>query len=85
MSTDKIFYYLWKIVLVGQSHTIGHVTDYNLCALLVAQLVMRIHTRLIFGKESRIQHLPDVVIHSSRTYQLAIGSNTVGSCCRQIG
>ena len=84
VSTDKIFYYLWKVVLVGQSHAVSHVTDDNLCTLLVAQLVMRVHARLIFGKEGRVQHFPNIMIHGSRTYQLAIGPNTVGSRSSQI-
>ena len=84
MSADKIFDNLWQIVFIGQTETVGDVADDYLGTLFVTQLVVRVHSSLVLGKESRIQHLADVMIHGPGTYQLAVGADTVGGSGCQV-
>ena len=69
MGADKIFDRFRQIVFIRQFQSIRHMADNDLCTLFVIQILMRINpSRLILRKESRIFHLPDIVIQSPRTY-----------------
>ena len=77
--TDEILDYFRQLMLFRQLNTIGDMTDDNLCTLLVTQTFMWIDARLVFGEESRIHHLANVVIQGTGTHQLTIGTDAVSS------
>ena len=61
-------------------------TDHDLCTLFVAQVLVRIDpSRLVLGEESRILHFSDIVVQSSRTYELAFRTDADSCFCRKIG
>ena len=83
--TDEVADDLWQVMLFRQFQSVGHVADDDLGALLIAQTLVWIHTRLVFGEEGRIDHLADVVIQGACTYQLALAADMVGSGGSQVG
>ncbi len=74
----------WQIEFLGKLQSFRNVADDDLRALQVGELVVRIDTSLVFGKEYRIGHLADVMIERTGTYQQAVGMNT-GWIFRQPG
>ena len=51
-----------EFMLVGNSQTVGDVANHDFCALFGCNQLVRVHVVLVFGEESRIFHLADVVI-----------------------
>ena len=78
MGADEVLDNLGQIVLFRQLDTVGDVTDDDLCTLFIAQALVRIDARLVFGEERRIHHLADVVIERTGADQLAVCTDTVG-------
>ena len=82
---DEVAYYFRQVVFLSQLQAVGHVVDDDLCALFVAQVLVRVDTALVFGEEHRIAHLPYVMIERSRTHQLAFCTDFVGCLGREVG
>lgn len=76
---DEVLDDAWQIEFLGKLQSFRNVADDDLCALQVGELVVRIDTSLVFGKEYRIGHLADVMIERTGTYQQTVGMNTVGN------
>ena len=69
MRQDEVFYELRKIVFLCHSYAFDDVTDDDSCAFFIWKVVVRIVSCLVFGEESRRNHLSYVVIKSSCTKQ----------------
>lgn len=81
---DEVLDDAWQIEFLGKLQSFCNVADDDLCALQVGELVVRIDTSLVFGKEYRIGHLADVMIERTGTYQQTVGMNTVGYFGSQV-
>lgn len=81
---DEVLDDAWQIEFLGKLQSFRNVADDDLCALQVGELVVRIDTSLVFGKEYRIGHLADVMIERTGTYQQTVGMNTVGNFGSQV-
>ena len=68
-------------MLFSQLDAISDVIDDDLRALLVAEALVRIDSRLVLREECRGERLSNGMIQSSRTNQLAVCSNPIGCFC----
>ena len=51
---DEVLDDAWQIEFLGKLQSFRNVADDDLCALQVGELVVRIDTSLVFGKEYKI-------------------------------
>ena len=75
MCTDEIDDSLGQQCLFSDPDSIGDMIYDHFGTLVESQLAMWIHTTLVFGEESRVCHLPNIMIHGSCTDQLGICSD----------
>ena len=84
MSGDEIANNTWKIVSLGHLLTLGNMTDNHRRALYFGKIVVRTHSRLVFGEIHRIKHLADVVIQGASAHKLTLSTNLVGYLGSQV-
>ena len=65
--------------------SVCYVVDDNLRTFGMTKGIVWIYTRLVFCEKYRVINLSDVVVESSSTYQLTVGSNSSCSLCGDVG
>ena len=81
---NEVAYDVGQVVLVGQLQSVGDVTDDDLCAVNVRQVLVRIKARLVLGEVDGVLYLSYVVIQGTGTHQLRLGTNLVGYLGSQV-
>lgn len=84
VSAYKVLDGLGQMMFVGKFQSVGHMTDDNLCTLLVGQAGVGVGVSLVLRKEDGVFEFAYIVIHGTRTYQQAAGSNLSCRSCGEV-
>ena len=84
MGGNKLLNLTWEVIFFCKFQTFRHMTDDDTCTLKVVQLVVWVDACLILGKECRVEHLTNIMIKRTRTYQLALCTDSTGYFCGKI-
>ena len=84
MGGDEIANDTGQIVSLGHLLTLGNMADDHRRTLYLGEIVVRTHSRLVFGEINGIEHLSDVVIQSTSAHQLALCPNLIGYLSSKI-